>query len=473
MHTRIIKALVDTKGKTVGGQVVPMPAGSYHEVSGFDLDYYLGHPDVFTVYAETSGPPVYANTDKLTGGIRLSSGGVTIKRDRIASIGNVGTRILEGRMGTFDNSTVKTFRAIFEVAPGFDAVRPIFANGSTSVTYTVAGCNVRPLANLTTGFPSLSSITATAVTMPSSGIVPVAAIANTRNYLLGAWTDLSSVARDDGGSGALVCIDAYISTATTISAMGNGSTDTISTWASRANRKAVFRYNNGDCVTTPASFTDATNRIQSPIVGVQYAARGRVITVMGVGDSITDGRGTIIGEGWGVPACEAVSATTGPYFEWASCGWSGQYSDNYRNYLPDAISAGIVPDVVIFPSASPNDFSISLSTSEMKAARKGVAHLLRVARDNKIVPIIWTMLPVNPAVKDFGANDANRVAYNTEVKAWSGISVLDFSAALSGVTDGDGQVNILAGMTSDNIHPNDAGNAILAAIAADEFASLI
>lgn len=71
MHTRIIKALVDAKGKTVGGQVVPMPAGSYHEVSGFDLDYYLAHPDVFTVYAEASGPPVYADIHPVTGGISL------------------------------------------------------------------------------------------------------------------------------------------------------------------------------------------------------------------------------------------------------------------------------------------------------------------------------------------------------------------------------------------------------------------
>jgi hypothetical protein len=397
--------------------------------------------------------------------------GELISFDRLPSIGNVGTRILNGRMGAFDNTTQKTFRAIFEVAPGFDAVRPIFGNGNTGATYTVSLCNARALANLTTGFPSLSAITPVSVTIPSSGVVPVAGATNTRNYLLGAWTDLTYVARDDGGTGALVCFDAYVSTSASITIMGNGSTDTLSSWATRANRKAMLRYNNGDCVTTPANFTDATNRIQSPIIGVQYAARGRVITVMGVGDSTIEGRGTIIGEGWGVPACEQAT-TANVYFEWAGCGWSGAYSAEFRNYLQDAITAGIVPDVAIFPNASPNDVT-TCTVGQLAVSRKGLANNLRVARDNKIYPIVYTMLPVNPAVKDFNANDANRVAYNNEILGWSGIKTIDLATPVSGITDIDGQVNYLVGATTDNIHPNDVGNALLAPVAASALKTLM
>lgn len=416
---------------------------------------------------------VTATTDAATGGTRIY-GGAEISRDRLPAIGNIGTRILGVRMGALDNTIQKTFRAVFEIAPGFDAVRPIFANGDTGTTYTVSLCNARALANLTSSWPSLSGIAATACTLPSSGVVPVAPAANRRSFLVGDWIDLSSVARDDGGSGALVCFDAYVSTSASISVLGNGGSDVYTGWASRAKRKALYRNNNGDCVTTPASFTDTTNRNQSPIVGVQYAARGRVITVAVVGDSISDGRGTIIGEGWVVPACDTASVVpTGPYFESANLGVASIASLTFRSNLQDAVTAGIVPDVVVFPNGSPNDFSTSLNTSEILASRKGMASLLRVAHVNKIYPIVWTVLPVNPSVKDFNANDANRVAYNAETLARVAVPVLDFSTALSGVTDGDGQVNMLAGTTSDNIHPNDAGNAILAALLVPKLQQLI
>lgn len=377
-------------------------------------------------------------------------------------------------MGSLDNTIQKTFRAVFEVAPGFDAVRPIFANGNTGATYTVSQCNARALANLTSSWPSLSGIAATACTLPSSGVVPVAPAANRRSYLVGDWIDLSSVARDDGGAGALICFDAYVSTSASISVLGNGGSDVFTGWATRAKRKALYRNNNGDCVTTPASFTDATNRSQSPIVGVQYAARGRVITVAVVGDSVSEGRGTIVGEGFSTMACDTASVVpSGPYFETANFGVASIASSTFRYNLQDAITAGLTPDVVVFSNGSPNDFSTSLTVSEILASRKGMANLLRVAHANRIYPIVWTVLPVNSAVKDYNANDANRVAYNAETLARVAVPVLDFSTALSGVTDGDGQVNMLAGSTSDGIHPNDAGNTILAALLAPVLQQLI
>lgn len=416
---------------------------------------------------------VIAVTDPVTGFLKgLSHEDDAVVFNRPAGVGNIGTRIHDGRMGTFDNSTAKTFRAIFEVAPGVDAVRPIFGNGNTGATYTVAACNLRALANLTSSFPSLSGIGATACALPSSGVVPVAPGASRRGYLLGNWTDLSSVARDDGGSGALVCIDAYVSTAATITIMGNGGSDDYAGWASRTNRKALFRYADTDCVTTPANFTSATNRIQSPIIGLQYAARGRVITSMVMGDSVASGRGTIIAEGFNVLAAETVSVPNGPYVETINCAIAGVGSSIYRYLLEEIVSAGIIPDVVVSPNGSPNDYTTALSTSEILESRKGMANLLRVAHANKIVPLLWTVLPTNIAVKNYGANDANRVAYNTETLARSGITVMDFSAALSGTTTG-GQVEIAAGMTSDGIHPNTAGNTVMAALLAGEIKKLL
>ncbi len=388
---------------------------------------------------------------------RLSAGNIR------KPISNIGTRILDARMGAFDNTTVKTFRAIIEVAAaGFDQVRPIFGNGSTSVTYTVSACNVRALANLTDALPS-----PTAATLPSSGIVPVSATALRRNYLVGNWIDLQSVPRTDGGTGALVCIDAYVSTASSITILGNGSNDVFTGWATRANRKWIMRHNDGDCVTTPANFVSVTNRIQSPIVGLQYAARGQVITVMGIGDSITSGRGTIIGEGFGVPACEQAQATTSIPFEWMGCGWAGNASTSYKQYIVDAVTAGIIPHAIVCPHASPNDYFVPITPDRIALSQAAFAEINRVAGANNLPIISWTVMPTNPSVKDYNSSDSLRVALNNSVLAYPGINIADFSATLSGVTDGDGQVNLLVGSTTDGIHPNDAGNALLAPVLAN------
>ena len=440
------------------GQIVTSPNGR----SEADL-VTLGYAVTDLDGPDNSPLPVTASKT-LTGGIKNITV-VSVVARPITRKGNLGTRILSGRMGVFDNSTVKTFRAIIEVAAqGFDMVRPIFANGNASTTYTVAGCNVRALANLTDALPS-----PTTATLPSSGVV-AANPSSRRSFLLGDWIDLTSVPRTDGGYGALVCIDAHVSTASNITILGNGTSDNYTGWAARTNRKWIMRHNDGDCVTTPASFVSTTNRIQSPIIGLQYAARGRVITVMGVGDSITDGRGSIVGEGFGVPACEAMSSSD-LVFEWANMGWASANSGTFRRYLSDAIAAGIVPDVVVAPVGSPNSFAKPIVSASINDCRIAMAQINRDCGINYIQPVFWTVLPTNPVVNDYNASDSLRRDYNAATLAYPDTNVLDFSAALSGATDGDGQVGMLAGTTTDDIHPNDSGNAILAGILANAMKS--
>lgn len=369
-------------------------------------------------------------------------------------------RGLSVRMGAFDNGVPKTFRAIIALAQHADRVRIVFANGATGATYTVAGCNVRALPDLVSALPA-----PTAATLPSAGVVPVAPTAARRGYLVSNWVDISTVDRTDGGAFPLLCIDAYVSTAASISILGNGGSDNFANWATRPNGRIwIMRHNDGDCVTTPANFVSTTNRIQSPIVGVQYVARGRVVTVMGVGDSITDGRGTYIGEGFGLPACEAVSSMSGVAVEWWNNGWAGLGLGNWAAPgFEDMIAAGLIPDIVITPNGSPNEFGTPILASNIASSRQSLARILHAARENQVTPIVWTVLPTNPAIKDYNASDALRVGHNaaTLQMAQRGVHVVDMAAALSGVTDGDGQVNILAGCTTDNIHPNDAGNALM------------
>lgn len=380
------------------------------------------------------------------------SGGGVLRRG-----GNLGTRVLSGRMGAFDNTTPKTFRAIIALGQHFDRIRVIFANGNPGGTYTVAGCNVRALAD-----PNVLT-TPVSVAVPSSGVVP-AAPSSRRSYLVSAWADISSVSRSDGGTYPLVCVDAYISTAGSITILGNGGSDNFANWATRPGRSWTMQYNDGDCVTTPGNFVSVTNRIQSPIVGVQYAARGRVITVMGCGDSIVEGRGTYIAEGWGVPACEAVSSMSGVTVEWFSNAWAGLDMVGWVGpSLEDACAAGLIPDIVVSPCGSPNNFGTPITTANINACRQGLARLLAAARDYQVVPLIVTVIPTNPAIKDFNASDSLRRGFNDEIRSYRqrGYPVLDMDEVMAGIVDGDGQTNILAGATTDNIHPNDLGNTLM------------
>lgn len=290
--------------------------------------------------------------------------------------------------------------------------------------------------------------------------------------MVGNWTDVNSVPRTDGGKGALICFDAYVSTSASISIMGNGTSDVFTGWATRANRKVIMRYNDGDCVTTPANFVSVTNRNQSPIVGIQYAALGRVVTVMGVGDSITDGRGTIIGEGFIVPACEEAS-NSNIYFENINLGFAGVGAATYRTYLSDAVSAGIIPDVVVFPNGTPNSLSTPITPTDIQTCRAATASLLADASISKIYSIVTTVLPTNPSVKDYNSSDSLRVAWNADTLLFPGLSVVDLSSVLSGEVDVDGQVNMRVGTTTDNIHPNDVGNSLLASSLAAKLKQLV
>lgn len=371
--------------------------------------------------------------------------------------GNIGNRVLSARMGAFNNSTPKTFRTILSLAQHYDRVRVIFSNGSTSVPYTVAGCNVRALADLTSALPS-----PVPVSLPNSGVVPISPTSNRRSYLVSDWVDLSSLDRTDGGVFPLVCVDAYVSTPSSITILGNGSSDNFASWTNRANGR-IWRmfYNDGDCVTTPANFVSSTARIQSPIIGVQYAARGRVVTVMGIGDSITDGRGSIIGEGWGVLACEELSQVTGVAVEWFNNGWAGASMNGWvGDALSDACVAGLIPDIVIAPAGSPNSMDVPITAANINICRRRRAQLLATAQQYQVEPILWTTLPVNPSQKNWDSSDALRRAYNEETLAMSsrGFHVIDMDAAIRGDTDSDGQVAMISDLTDDGIHPNDKGN---------------
>lgn len=388
--------------------------------------------------------------------------------------GTSGFRQFGGRMATgaerFDNTTQKTFQVTAECpAPSYAFVRPIIANGDSSAGFDIGGMSIASLASASD--LNGGSATHVQVMMDGSPTGSIAASSGStsfrRSYKLGDRTELASVARTDGGTKPLLLMRCYISTSGSISTLGNG-VQSFTNWASRTDGNLwAMRYNDGNCCEgtgTPGDFVSVTNVSQCPIVGFVFeTANGeQVCTVVGQGDSITEGQGTYVGAGFGLPACNQLSELYPDVtFSWANSGWSGSGMDSFQPRNTDMFSAGLVPDLTIFPNGSPNT-SPPIISATITNYTTYLTALIYQASLYGVRSAAWTWLPTDPAVKDWGSSDSLRVAWNATVLARDDIKTSDFSTALSGATDGDGQVLPLN--MPDGIHPNDAGNEILASL---------
>lgn len=371
--------------------------------------------------------------------------------------GNTGFRIIGGTGQDFDNTTQNTFRAMIEIAaPSFDAVRPIFSTERTAGGYTVTRCNARAAANFTdpVGTPAT-------VTLPGGGVVAASAGTFLKTFMVGDWLTLPSIPRDDGGQGAIVIFDAYVSTAGTIGLLGSTTSGTgYNNYATRSRHAHIWRRNAGDCVTTPANFVSTTNDPTSIIVGVEYLHRGRIVTVMGLGDSVVSGSAGLVGAGYPLLATERASDLSNIIFEYANVARGGATSAQFSTYLDSILSVGLNPDIMARPIGSSNDYSVNaISSAQVANSRRYLAANLKTCSENSIAQILWTMIPAGQASKTWGADDSLRRDYNDENLGLKGMNVLDFAAIMNGVMSVDGQmIPNLALVKDDEVHPNDDGN---------------
>lgn len=379
-------------------------------------------------------------------------------------LGNIGRTIIDGRMGVLDNTATKTYHAVFEVPADFDAVRPILANGNTSV-YAVAHCTVTALSSAADLNGSSETWTDVTFSGAVGANVPAAATTSRRGYLRGDWARTSS-----HGKTKLVAVRAEISTAGNIYVMGNG-TDNYTNWAARTDgHRFVLRQKAGSYATAASAsgFDDTTNRSQSPIIGVEVACRGRVLNLCAVGDSIDSGRGTYLGEGWFVPTATALSQALGIPIFTAQLSWAGQGGSQIRDNVIDLFAAGLKPDLLFTVAGSIYDITASTITaaSHIDPMRMTTARTVAEMSAYGVRSVLRTVGPVNPSITNHNhdASDALRVAWDDEVVASygaGGYAIFDVRSALNGITDADGQVVPGAGLTTDGVHPNNAGNAAL------------
>lgn len=390
-------------------------------------------------------------------------------RDRIA------TRIVGGRMETVTSAIAAntTFEMLIETASPFDAVRVVMAQGYDAAATTPTGLLVGAAAVPSTDQTEIGA--ASWVQDASTFSLPPAATIDRRKITKSNWLRVASIPRTDGGTGYLAALRVYGFTGATIATLGAAAgTDSFTNWATRPSRMFRMRQQTVNAVTTPANLTSTTNRNTSPIIGLEYISRGQVISIAGFGDSITEGRGTYLMEGWGLPACEQLTTDLGIPVEWSNLAWSGKQYTRISDHVVDALADGMRFSAVVMPNASPNSLSVPIVAADITTNRTNRARAVAALADAGIPVLAWTVMPTNPVdagsqpLKAYGSSDAIRRAYNDEWRGLvsSGEIVMDFDGALAGITDGTGQVNMRAGSTTDGIHPNDTGNALLKPIAA-------
>lgn len=378
------------------------------------------------------------------------------------------THAVDGTNGT-------TFLQIFHVPAIADCWRPIFANGGASA-YTIASAAIRPIVGDTDfnasggGWGSVYPLV-----LPSSGVVPARPSSGKRaGYLRANWLERPLIARTDSGPGCLVGIRTYIAAgAGTITIPGAATVD-LTSWASRADKEYfVARAQAVEAVTTPANFTSTTNISYGPCIGIEYIARGRVVTIMGVGDSTVDGAGvTDFGDGWGRRMCKTMSSELGVTVQWVNAGWSGANSLEYKDRLSSLLDLGIKPDLLIVPAGTINDVATTITSSIVNDWRTRLQRMFAYCKDAGVPMMTTHIQPANrttstPAgAKDFGSTDSLRRDYNTEVTAAMPGRVIPFDTVMAGVTESS-QVIIKAGYTNDGTHENDTASIAKAALAVE------
>jgi lysophospholipase L1-like esterase len=408
----------------------------------------------------------------------IGTASISRKRDSAVASGPVlpralgyeGIQIFGGRMGTqfTTGASGNTFEFVTElmgtVPAQVGSVRAILGTsvaGTTPADISVA-VSAKSLGAIADADASFSTTATFVGGLTATATIVYPQTTSRRKYVFTDPITLTPAARTDGGTKALIGARGFISTANANTALLGSASDDFSTWPTRAKGLARFRSHptTGDQRTNASGWTASNTGV---VVGFSFTSSKKIVNVFGVGDSITEGRGQYVNEGFTRLACDNINALSpSASFVYSNMGWSGLNTLNFIYHLYHALEDGIIPDVVVCPIGSPNDTGGNPITDAMVDNwRSRAFRILEMCGKYQIIPVFWTILPVNSM--NWDATDAKRVAYNAEMLATftaSGVAIVDLASLVSGATV-DGQVQFLDPLQDDGIHPNDACMAIL------------
>ena len=381
-----------------------------------------------------------------------------------------GIYTFDGRVAathTPDAASGTTYSAVFTLPLAVDAIEPIFCNGGGS-TYTITAMSAAAVPDDGSDLNGASQ-TLTVGSVAGKDTVPALVGTAQPGLLVG-----NRILLANPSGYRTVMVRCYLpNTAGSVTMMGNGAngTDSFVNWADRTDERVSFRAQTGNQTATAAAFTSTTQVSYCPIIGVKFYARGKVYSIMLTGDSIESGRGTYKADG---PVRQAIRsmARSGYVVSVANLAWSSSSSTNNRGTAGIAFAAGLVPDMLIRPGASPNDTSGAISdATTVQAWRAAAAESRAACAQYNVECAFRTGIPANntgdtPAgAETWGATDSLLQAWNAELLSWRsrGVRVWDWWRSVAGGVGAGGNVVLAPGMTSDGTHPNDQGNAQIAA----------
>lgn len=423
-----------------------------------------------------SGYPVLQNSGALVNAeARSSIRGAALS----AKGGRRGMRFPFGRYTTLANdATGRTHHIVMDLPDGADELILVAVNNQTSQVVELQGmaCAMANLNNINNSDGAAGTWSGLANWVDNTGNssigrVPVSASTVRMKYIMSDPIAISTPARTDGGRGSLVGIRFFMRTnIPTYTVFGNGGGDNLASWASRTDgRTLIMRSQIGQHLVPTTGFNSTTNESQSPIAGVIFLARGQVVNVVRFGDSVMDGRGTYVGDGYVGPACVQASIDTGVAVCDSNLAWSGSTSSQHFQHAKDFIGtfANYI-DLVVYPDGTPNDADgVPIDATINAARRRRTSDVIDTATRARIPVLLSTWAATNPSMRDWNSSDSIRRDTVVAAKAMRDVTVVDTDSVWSGTLDGDGQQIMVAGVTTDNIHPNDAGNSLAVPLAAE------
>lgn len=285
------------------------------------------------------------------------------------------------------------------------------------------------------------------------------------------WLPLQSIARRDGSSQPFVLVRVSITGGT--SSFTNGTaTGTGMEAATSANAGFIMQSRweadaARNMVTNPAANNLTAGASNNTItIGVRFRCRKRGISLLMIGDSLTqNGSTSIFSDGYsgvGLQTMQAICALGVP------CGFinHGMASQTMQTFQPPGIAAitNWAPNAVTMQGFSPNNSYSSTGVAGYQIQQEAslVQEAIAATRAGMGVPLVTTGIPSSEGTIASAAIDTLRKNWNTIIRAMGGGTyVADWDLLTS---DGSSPARLIAAADSgDGIHYNATYAALLAA----------
>lgn len=277
------------------------------------------------------------------------------------------------------------------------------------------------------------------------------------------WIPVQSVARTDGTVDRVLYVSGYVAnTMSSMPTIQNTSAPTA-VWLDKNNtdvagRTFETRSQTGNLANS-GSFAGTVTSYGSPFFEVEFLTADDCFTLLGMGDSLTNGDGPTMKMASHIHFAAVSLTQSGKTCVASNHGFSSQNTNTFIGRLNELIANGSVPDVVVYSAWSPNDFALgqakAFSVAQMK---ENTVSAVNLCKRYGIKIVLTTAMPCN-----IGGEDSYRTAFNTWLLTL-GVPIADYSAVVADPVD---NTILLESMRTDQIHLNLAGyKAVAAALAA-------